>query len=123
MCPVIQYRRSIASIVMPPRKRSPAQLAAAARGTATSKARKLNDALDSVAKLTDDVVDELAHDAHVGNDLLKLDFDTDDEMPDLVPDHACTDDAYTRAFHYINKYMYKEQPLIFFTFTAEPHAR
>ena len=101
---------------MPPRKRSPAQLAAAARGTATCKARKLNDALSAVAKLADDVVDELAHDAHVSDDLLKL--DTDDDMPDLA---ACFDDASPAVDwrQYICKYVSKEQPFIFCTFTAD----
>ena len=62
---------------MPPRKRSAAQLAAAARGTATSKARKLDNMLSAVASLLDDEAIENMT-ADVVDDLLKRDVDTID---------------------------------------------
>ena len=62
---------------MPPRKRSAAQLAAAARGTATSKARKLDNMLSAVASLPDDEAIENMT-ADVVDDLLKRDVDTID---------------------------------------------
>ena len=85
---------------MPPRKRSAAQLAAAARGTATSKARKLDSMLSAVASLPDDEAIENMT-ADVVDDLLKRDVDTID------------------WHQYIKNYIAKGDPVFFCTFTAE----
>ena len=85
---------------MPPRKRSAAQLAAAARGTATSKARKLDNMLSAVASLPDDEAIENMT-ADVVDDLLKRDVDTID------------------WHQYIKNYIAKGDPVFFCTFTAE----
>ena len=62
---------------MPPskRKRSPAQLAAAARGTKTIKWKKLNATINAIAALPEHAVDDLFNDMHT--ELL-------DDVPDLI---------------------------------------
>ena len=95
---------------MPPRRgrRSPAQLAAASRGTATSKSRKLNNKLAAIADLPHDAVDDLV-----------------DDIPDLISadDHQMeTRSDALRALEYIFKYVCKE-PQVFLTTTTESESR
>ena len=89
---------------MPPRKRSAAQLAAAARGTATSKARKLDNMLSAVASLPDDEAIENMT-ADVVDDLLKRDVDT------------------IHWHHYIKNYIAKGDPVFFCTLLQQRIAR
>ena len=89
---------------MPPRKRSPAQLAAASRGTAISKSRKLNNTLAAIADFPHEAVDDLVDDIP---DLISAD---DEQM-------ATLSDA-VRSLEYIFKYVCKE-PQVFLTTTTE----
>ena len=116
---------------MPPskRKRSPAQLAAAARGTKTIKWKKLNATINAIAALPEHAVDDLFNDMHTEllddvPDLIDNTMDYHSTMPDS-DDCLPSEDKMALAtpandwHNYIKKYMAKGRPQFFCTFTTE----